>query len=617
MAQPESAARVIPIIGAQTHLDAADLRTSGSQSILRRLLSEPLGLISSVFFVLVALAGLFAPILAPFNPNKPDIRHPMAKPGGAHLLGTDAAGRDLFSRLLFGTRTSLAAAGLALLIAAVLGITFGLFAGYFGGKRDAFSNWVASLIMALPGVVVILAARIALGPSVWTAMAILGVLMSPGVFRLTYLAARGVRNELYVDAAKVTGLSDLRIIGRHVLSVVRSPIIVQMGMIATIAVQVQAGLQIIGIGDINTPTWGGLISEGFSKIYAQPTMLLFPALTLSLTALSLVLFANALRDELDRPAKRVKQSAHTKQADDAIAALAADGVTTIRHETGPIAGAPLLTITDLTIGYPSGHGEFKTVVKQASLTVHRGEVLGLIGESGSGKTQTAFAVLGLLPTGGQVLGGSILFDGVELAGTDGAKQQQAIRGHRISYIPQEPMSNLDPSFTLGHQLVEPMVACLGISKSDAKAKALALLARVGIPDPARTFAAYPHQISGGMAQRVLIAGAVSCNPDLIIADEPTTALDVTVQAEVLDLLRELQRETHTALLLVTHNFGVVADLADRVCVMQQGRIVEEGPVRAIFSSPEHPYTRSLLDAILDGGPARSAYAAPSLAGSDR
>ena len=158
------------------------------------------------------------------------------------------------------------------------------------------------------------------------------------------------------------------------------------------------------------------------------------------------------------------------------------------------------------------------------------------------------------------------------------------------------------------------ISCLGCS---TELKALALLARVGIPDPAHTFAAYPHQISGGMAQRVLIAGAVSCNPDLIIADEPTTALDVTVQAEVLDLLRELQRETHTALLLVTHNFGVVADLADRVCVMQQGRIVEEGPVRAIFSSPEHPYTRSLLDAILDGGPARAAYAAPSLAGSDR
>jgi peptide/nickel transport system permease protein len=608
---------MIPIIGAQTHLDTADLRAGGSQSILRRLLSEPLGLVSSVFFVLVALAGLLAPILAPFDPNKSDIRHPLAKPGGAHILGTDPAGRDLFSRLLFGTRTSLAAAGLAVLIAAALGVAFGLFAGYFGGKRDAFSNWVASLIMALPGVVVILAARIALGTSVWTAMAIFGVLMAPGVFRLTYLAARGVRNELYVDAAKVTGLSDLRIISRHVLSVVRSPIIVQMGMIATIAIQVQAGLQIIGIGDINTPTWGGLISEGFSKIYARPTMLLWPALTLSLTALSLVLFANALRDEFDRPAKRIKNKGHSRQVKDAIAALVAEGATTIRHAATPTTAQALLTINELTIGYPSGDGSFKTVVKQASLTVNRGEVVGLIGESGSGKTQSAFAVLGLLPTGGQVLGGSILFDGIELTGPDGAKQQQTVRGRRISYIPQEPMSNLDPSFTLGHQLVEPMVACLGIKKSEAKAKALALLARVGIPDPARTFASYPHQISGGMAQRVLIAGAVSCNPDLIIADEPTTALDVTVQAEVLDLLRELQRETHTALLLVTHNFGVVADLADRVCVMQEGRIVEEGPVRAIFSSPEHPYTRSLLDAILDGGPARAAYTAPSLAGADR
>jgi peptide/nickel transport system permease protein len=170
------------------------------------------------------------------------------------------------------------------------------------------------------------------------------------------------------------------------------------------------------------------------------------------------------------------------------------------------------------------------------------------------------------------------------------------------------MSNLDPAFTIGSQLVEPMRVALGIGKAEAKGRALALLGRVGIPDPPRTFAAYPHQVSGGMAQRVLIAGAVSCNPDLLIADEPTTALDVTVQAEVLDLLRDLQGEFHMGVLMVTHNFGVVADLCDRVSVMRAGRIVETGPARSIFAGPQHDYTKDLFDAILEDTKPRAALA---------
>jgi ABC-type dipeptide/oligopeptide/nickel transport system ATPase component len=172
------------------------------------------------------------------------------------------------------------------------------------------------------------------------------------------------------------------------------------------------------------------------------------------------------------------------------------------------------------------------------------------------------------------------------------------------------MSNLDPSFTIGSQLVEPMRVVLGITKREATARAIELLERVGIPEPARTFAAYPHEVSGGMAQRVLIAGAVSCDPELLVADEPTTALDVTVQAEVLDLLRDLQQERRLGVLIVTHNFGVVADLCDQVSVMRSGRIVETGPVEAIFHTPEHAYTRALLDSILEGGPTRGPLSAP-------
>ena len=230
--------------------------------------------------------------------------------------------------------------------------------------------------------------------------------------------------------------------------------------------------------------------------------------------------------------------------------------------------------------------------------VRRGEVLGLVGESGSGKSQTAFSILGLLPPEAKVSADNITFGGEELAGMSRSAMNR-LRGCRIAYVPQEPMSNLDPSFKIGYQLTEPIRQHLGLSKKAAKARAIALLARVGIADPERTFKAYPHEISGGMAQRVLIAGAVSCDPELLIADEPTTALDVTVQAEVLDLMRSLQEERQMGMILVTHNFGVVADICDRIAVMQTGKIVETAPAGELFAHPQHAYTRMLLDSTLE------------------
>ena len=200
------------------------------------------------------------------------------------------------------------------------------------------------------------------------------------------------------------------------------------------------------------------------------------------------------------------------------------------------------------------------------------------------------------------------FGGQELQGL-GRAAMNRLRGRHIAYIPQEPMSNLDPSFRIGTQLVEPMRQYLGLSSADAKRQALALLERVGIPEPERVYRSYPHEISGGMAQRVLIAGAVSCDPELLIADEPTTALDVTVQAEVLDLMRSLQQERDMGMILVTHDFGVVADICDQVAVMQTGRIVENAPATDLFADPQHAYTRMLLDSTLEDSEPRPALGA--------
>ncbi|WP_338069293.1 ATP-binding cassette domain-containing protein [Streptomyces antimycoticus] len=258
----------------------------------------------------------------------------------------------------------------------------------------------------------------------------------------------------------------------------------------------------------------------------------------------------------------------------------------------------LLTVDDLAIAYPTPTGELKEVVSGVTLSVAAGETLGLVGESGSGKTQTAFAALGVLPAEAVVTRGSIRLDGRELLDLS-ERELRAVRGTSIAYVPQEPMSNLDPSCTVGAQLVEGLRAATPMSRGEARERVLVLLARVGIPDLERTFRSFPHQISGGMAQRVLIAGAVAGRPLLLIADEPTTALDVTVQAEILDLLRDLRKDLGMAVLLVTHNFGVVADICGRVAVMREGTVVETGATEELFAAPKHPYTRRLLDSILD------------------
>ncbi len=290
---------------------------------------------------------------------------------------------------------------------------------------------------------------------------------------------------------------------------------------------------------------------------------------------------NALRDTLERsprPPRRNCKNQFTVE------------VSQSTNQTDPV-----LSLTNLSVKYGQD-GATKTVVDSVSLDLGKGEIVGLVGESGSGKSQTAFSILGLLPQEARITGGSL---SIALTGLPQDSLHHRALGRSIAYVAQEPMSNLDPSFTVGQQLTYGLRAATGISKSEARERLLALLGRVGIVDPVRTFDSYPHEISGGMAQRVLIAGAVAPRPEILIADEPTTALDVTVQAEILELIRDLQAEMGMSVLLVTHNLGVVADICDRVVVMHSGRIVESGSTEQLFAAPHELYTRRLLDAVLD------------------
>src|SRR5205085_4414505 len=234
-------------------------------------------------------------------------------------------------------------------------------------------------------------------------------------------------------------------------------------------------------------------------------------------------------------------------------------------------------------------------VDGVDLSLARGQTLGIVGESGSGKSVTALAVMGLLPDSAEV-SGTVIFDGIALLDL-ADRPLRDLRGDRLAMIFQEPMTSLNPSYTVGEQIIEVLVRHRGLSESKARERAIALLRRAGIPSPAERIDDYPHKLSGGMRQRAMIAIALACDPELLIADEPTTALDVTIQAQILDLMRELKRTSDAAIILITHDLGVVAEVCDEVAVMYAGEIVERAPADALFENPEHPYTVGLLASI--------------------
>jgi len=551
------------------------------------------GLFIFGFIVVVALLAPLLPLPNPDVTNQPSRLLPPLS--GGHLLGTDHLGRDILSRLVWGTQVSLLVGISATALAAVFGSLIGLVAGYARGAADSILMRFVDMLMAFPYILLAIAIVAALGPGLLNALYAIAIVNIPFFARNIRGVTVSIRNREFVDAARLSGKGHAAILFTEVLPNVLPVIVITMSTTVGWMILETAGLSFLGLGaQPPTSDLGSMLGQARAQLFTAPHASIIPGVMIFVLVMSINLLGDGIRDVLD---PRLRSGALDRPMP----------VTRIaRAQTPPatIEGAPALLVDGLSTGFEDG-GHVTPAVRSVSFRLDKGECLGLIGESGSGKSVTALSLMGLVASPpGVITGGAVYVEGRDVLA---ARQQDliALRGARIAYVFQDPLTTLHPLFAVGEQVAEAILAHRPVGRAAAMAQAVELMDRVGIRDAAARARAYPHELSGGQRQRIGIAMALANDPDIIVADEPTTALDVTVQARILDLLMQLRRERGLALLLITHDFGVVAQVCDRVAVMRNGEIVEQGETAAVLRDPQHFYTRRLIACVPELGEGRA------------
>jgi peptide/nickel transport system ATP-binding protein/peptide/nickel transport system permease protein len=548
--------------------------------------------------VVVALATILAPLVSTQDPYLTGAD--VAGPSGEHWFGTDSSGRDVFSRVLHGAQWSLAVGLGATLLALVVGAVIGALAATSGRRIGETIMRVLDVVMAFPGIALAAVLVAVFGRGMLVLILAIGFVYMPSVARVVRANVLAQYSEDYVAAERIVGARRWHILTRHVAVNCAAPVLVFCTVMVADAIVFEASLSFIGAGIQNPdPSWGSVLAGGKDLVLTGGWWAtLFPGLLILVTVLALNVLSEGISDAWATPSARrakagraARAEATTEGAAAAEPVLPIDGLREagdrLADRARDVTGQPVLDVEHLTISFPDRH-DGVNVVDDVSFSVRAGEVLGLIGESGCGKSLTALSIMGLQPETARV-GGQVRFDNQDLLALSPRRRRHYL-GHDLAMIYQDALSSLNPAMTIRAQLKQ--FCRRGGTRTPAE-----LLELVNL-DPHRTLRSYPHELSGGQRQRVLIAMALSRSPKLIVADEPTTALDVTVQAQIMSLLLRLQEELGFALILVSHDLALVADLADRVVVMYGGQVAETGTTARVVGAPRHHYTRGLLSAVL-------------------
>ena len=545
-----------------------------------------------------------------------------------YLLGADHLGRDLFSRIIYGSRISLTIGFVATAISMLLAIMLGGFSGYFGGKTDWLIMRFAEFFMLIPSLYFILFLRSLLnsrmdsGTSYMIITLILSLVGWPGSARTIRGIVHSVKHEEFIINSRLEGIPSLVVVFRHIIPQISSLLIVSITLSVPGFIMSETTLSYLGLG-ISDPavSWGSLINRDISTLSNLRNFpwLLYPVLMLLLVTLAFNFLGDALRDFYDPYnaifRKKLFKKGVQSQCDAVLPAKLqaqaepVDGNETVNAcATDACASEPendktLLSVQDLHVTFNVLRGTTWIPVYAArgvSFELNRGEILGLVGESGSGKSVSTTAIPGLLPANAEY-SGHIYYDGVDLMALS-QKELRTYRGQKIALIFQEPGRSYDPLQNVGSifwetfRILEPE-----ITRQESDKKAAELLTQVGIPEPVSRLKSFPHQFSGGQLQRIGIALALAQNCELLIADEPTTALDVTIQAQIISLLLKLKQERNLSIIFISHNINLVAQISDRIAVMYGGKIMETGTPEQIIKNPRHPYTKALVSALPEFG----------------
>lgn len=552
---------------------------------LRQLYRKPASAIGTSVVLLFIFFAIFGSWLTPFSATEQSFTDRLQPPSSTHWFGTDRLGRDVYSRVILGTRSILSLAGMGTLLALFSGTLFGLSSGYRGGWFDEVLMRSFDSLLAIPAVLLALLLLGTLGPSQNSIMIVIIVVYTPIVARVVRSDVLAIKTKGFVEAARLQGESTAAILFREILPSVLPALSVEGAMRFSYAIFLVASLGFLGVGvQPPTPDWGLMVKETRTYVHQTPWALFFPAAAISLLIIAVNLMADGLKRVFQAPAASLVRTPKTTATAEMTTAAKSSGFE-----------SAILSIDDLTVSYYHGKSRLDAV-RNFSLRVERGQTYGLVGESGSGKSTLALALMQYLSSNGQVRRGSITFAGQDLNRLS-SQELRGIWGKRLGLVPQDPLSALNPSLKVGEQIAEILRQQLNLSATGAKTRTVELLEDVRIADPQRVSRSYPYQLSGGMQQRVMIAMALSAEPDFLVMDEPTTGLDVTTEATVLDLIDELIEQRHTSVLYISHDLGVVAGMADRVAVLYAGELVEDAATADLYRKPLHPYTQGLLNSV--------------------